>query len=55
MQNLIGGPHFEIVNRYGYREDLIDRVATRKEAVELKQMYDASGMYAQIVIRSREF
>lgn len=50
---LYGTPHYEVIHRYGYRESLIGRYATKSEAKAAKSAYEAS-FGERCVIRFRE-
>lgn len=59
MSQLFGKPHFEIIARYGFRETLLGRTATRGEAEALRHEYAGAvenplEEYRRIIIRQVE-
>lgn len=55
METLLGSPHYELIRRIGYREDLIGRYATKAEANLRKQCESAWNGNAGLLVRFREF
>lgn len=58
--SLLGRPHFELVERYGYRENLIGRYETEEEAGKIRTSwlvtYERCRMaHGELIVRGREF
>lgn len=55
MSNLLGTPHFELIQRVGYHEYCLGRYATRSEAQEMREFYRSHEYTGQLVIRKQSF
>lgn len=56
--SLLGKPHYELVDRYGYRETLIGRYQTQQEAeaaLRARLATQNDGIYHELIIRPRDF
>lgn len=53
--NLLGRPHYELIDRYGFHETCVGRYATYAEALQHKRYWESlkDSPYLHLEIRSR--